>query len=744
MISAPLRSRASTTTVARAEPGDDAVAGRESPRRGLDARRVLRDDQPVAAIARASSACAARVVAVDAAAEHGDGAAARLERAAVRLARRSPRARPLTTTSPAAASSRPSVARDERPYAEHARAPTIATAGRASSSSRAVAAQEQARRRIGDRAEERREARGPSAPRKRKPASASRRRYARSSKLRTNAGPATRRSAGRTRCAPVSDGERGERELVHAVELPRRPVGERLGDVLGQDGVGAGERGDRARDAGDARAAATGERQPFDGAVEQLVAPRRCERGARRARRLARGSTTRARDGRRRLRRARPRAPRARPRHRDDEVEAVEQRARELVAVRRDPLRRARARRAPDRRAPPQGHRFIVATSWKRAGKSARPPTRATETTPSSSGWRSASSAGRGNSASSSRSSTPRCARLASPGPGPAPPPTIAAAEAPWCGARNGGARMSGCPAASRPGDGVDARHLERRLAVERRQDARQPPGEHRLARAGRACEQQVVLARGGELERSPCALLAAHVGEVGRGNGSSARRPAASGSAARARRGGTRPPRARWRSRTDSMPASAASARRLGGAEDALEPRAPRAFGDGERAADRPQPTVERELADACVPRRAASGGSCCDAARSASAIGRSKPEPSLRSAAGARLTVIRPARATRARPRRCRCARAACASWQARSASPTIENAGRPSLRGRASTSTRRGSRPTSAWVSARASTLRRYAEMCDDFVPASSAKRARRARLRSTRRRGGRCGG
>ncbi len=41
------------------------------------------------------------------------------------------------------------------------------------------------------------------------------------------------------------------------------------------------------------------------------------------------------------------------------------------------------------------GHRFIVATSWKRAGKRACPSARETDTSPSSSGWRSASSAGR-------------------------------------------------------------------------------------------------------------------------------------------------------------------------------------------------------------------------------------------------------------------------------------------------------------------------------------------------------------
>ncbi len=95
--------------------------------------------------------------------------------------------------------------------------------------------------------------------------------------------------------------------------------------------------------------------------------------------------------------------------------------------------------------------RFIVPTSWKRAGKTTRPAARATETKPSSSGCRSASSDGRANSASSSRRRTPRWARLASPGRSPGPPPTIAAVEALWCGARNGGSAISGCSGGSSP-----------------------------------------------------------------------------------------------------------------------------------------------------------------------------------------------------------------------------------------------------------------------------------------------------
>ena len=49
-----------------------------------------------------------------------------------------------------------------------------------------------------------------------------------------------------------------------------------------------------------------------------------------------------------------------------------------------------------------------------------------------------------------------------------------------------------------------------------------QPPREHRLARARRPAEQQVVAAGGGDLERAPRALLAADVGEVGDGGGGS------------------------------------------------------------------------------------------------------------------------------------------------------------------------------------------------------------------------------
>jgi len=57
--------------------------------------------------------------------------------------------------------------------------------------------------------------------------------------------------------------------------------------------------------------------------------------------------------------------------------------------------------------AKPHGQGFMAATSWNRAGNRMARPTRAMDTCPSSSGWRSASSTSRPNSGSSSRNSTP-------------------------------------------------------------------------------------------------------------------------------------------------------------------------------------------------------------------------------------------------------------------------------------------------------------------------------------------------
>ena len=74
----------------------------------------------------------------------------------------------------------------------------------------------------------------------------------------------------------------------------------------------------------------------------------------------------------------------------------------------------------------------------KREGKSYAAEALETQTWPSSSGCRRTSSAWRGNSANSSRNSTPLCASDTSPGTGCVPPPRSPMELTVWCGARNG------------------------------------------------------------------------------------------------------------------------------------------------------------------------------------------------------------------------------------------------------------------------------------------------------------------
>ena len=125
------------------------------------------------------------------------------------------------------------------------------------------------------------------------------------------------------------------------------------------------------------------------------------------------------------------------------------------------------------------------------------------------------------------------------------------------------------------------------------------------------------------------------------------------------------------------SIPASAASGADSAAQMSRVSPcrRAPSATAIVP-ATGRTRPSSESSPTQPCSSSR--SGESWCEPASSASAMGRSKPEPSLRSAAGARLTVIRlrPGHGSIAltMPLCTRC----FASWQARSASPTIENAG------------------------------------------------------------------
>ena len=145
-----------------------------------------------------------------------------------------------------------------------------------------------------------------------------------------------------------------------------------------------------------------------------------------------------------------------------------------------------------------------------------------------------------------------------------------------WCGARNG--PLGGEPPVADAGRAVDLGDLERLLEARRRQDPRQPPRQHRLARARRADHQQVVAAGGGDLERALGVLLPAHVGQVGRRRASprrDRRRPGAPARAPSARGAGRRAASSVGIALTSIPSTSAASARVRVRHEQAPVPRA-------------------------------------------------------------------------------------------------------------------------------------------------------------------------
>ena len=269
------------------------------------------------------------------------------------------------------------------------------------------------------------------------------------SNARTNAGNLASRTPLRARPFPVRLHTPRARARSQRRQLLRSAIRERLRDVLWADRVRAGKRSDRRGHSRDAVPAAPGQRQLVDRASEQVlgwrVPTRACRFRAGHARfghgRSPAPTTLPA------ALRGRALAGRGTTTIRSKRSSSARESLFAYAASRCDEHEQA-ALGSP--RAP-QGQRFIVPSSWKDAGYSAVPSARATLITPSSSGWRSASSAGRTNSGSSSSKRTPRCARLASPGRGPRPPPTIAGADAVWCGARNGGVVISGCSGGRSP-----------------------------------------------------------------------------------------------------------------------------------------------------------------------------------------------------------------------------------------------------------------------------------------------------
>ena len=207
------------------------------------------------------------------------------------------------------------------------------------------------------------------------------------------------------------------------------------------------------------------------------------------------------------------------------------------------------------------------------------------------------------------------------------------------CAVVRGAKRPHRHPVARRqqPGDGVDARDLEHLSSVS---GGRMP---------GRRRASIVLPVPGGPASRRLCAPAAAS--SSARRARSWPRTSARSGVAGeagrsprqrgdRARRGGTR------RRRRGGAPGPLDSGegclgRRLRCTQDPLEPRFLRPLGGHQHAADRPDAAVQRELADGGM--RRALRRHLTRRREHGQRDRESKPDPSFRSAAGARLTVIR-----------------------------------------------------------------------------------------------------
>ena len=309
-------------------------------------------------------------------------------------------------------------------------------------------------------------------------------------------------------------GEGGERELAHAVSSRRRAVRQRLGEVLAARRARAGERRDRRRDARDARAARAPRAAAARRRASSSVVRLRVRAGSACASRVA--SRDDALADRRRGLTGRRRELAARGRGTVTTRSKRSRSARESFVAERASRCGEHEHSAAGSPRPPQGQRFIVATSWKRAGKT-RPPDDARD----------------GDDAVLERlaerlerrplelgqlveqqDAAVGEARLARRGAATAADDRRPSTR---CGAARGtAARSISAPSgASTPATEWMRVTSSACVGVERRQDPRQAPREHRLAGARRAGEQQVVPAGGGELERAPRPLLAAYVGEV-------------------------------------------------------------------------------------------------------------------------------------------------------------------------------------------------------------------------------------
>ena len=385
------------------------------------------------------------------------------------------------------------------------------------------------------------------------------------------------------------------------------------------------------------------------------------------------------------------------PRQRHDEIEPVEQRAREPVAIPIELLRRARARRGgiaataaraevhrPDELEPrredaaPADPRHGDRRRPRAAGAAPRAPAAGTRAARRAAARRGARASPRPASDWRRRRRSRRSRRCG------------AAHETAACGSGRRRLRARLRPSGS---SSPRAPPRPRAAAGSPAAGARASSCRSRAARRAAGCDHRRPRsrARGG---RAPA--RARRSGREAEPPGRRSRRPASGSGGSRCAaevrdRLGEMPHRHRLDARERDLGS------RLGRADEPARAVSPRALGRDQRARHGPKPSVEGELARPPRAPRGSPSGIWREAASTASAIGRSKPEPSLRRSAGARLTVIRRSghsSSAEVIPLRTR----SLASWQARSARPTIANPGTPSWRC-ASTSTRRGSSPTRA---------------------------------------------
>ena len=315
---------------------------------------------------------------------------------------------------------------------------------------------------------------------------------------------------------------------------------------------------------------------------------------------------------------------------------------------------RRRVQRHASSAAKPHGHGFVAATSMKprrehhrvlAADDRRRARPRAAGAAPRGSGA--------ANSESSSRNRTPRWASVTSPGAGSAPPPTRPDGEIVWCGARNGRCRTSPPPWCSpatewmRVTSSASGRVSGGRIDGRRRASIVLPV-------PGGPCEQQVVAAGGGDLERAERPAWPRTSARSGGGaSGSATRGAGAAGGSA----GGAAP-----REHVDQL-AQVLDARDLDPVDERRLARPRRAAGAGRaaRRAARPRRRRARPGRPHARPSararrrrrsgRASSASSCPLAARSATASARSKPGTDLPQLRGREVDRDPPGRELEAR---------------------------------------------------------------------------------------------